>query len=118
MPIALVSLVDAERQWFKSHDGLDVSETAREMSFCAHTIYQRETLIIPDALADERFAENPLVTSEPRIRFYAGAPLVLHDGSAIGSFCVMDKRPRSLDTLELQMLEDLRDLVIMEIERG
>jgi phosphoribosyl 1,2-cyclic phosphodiesterase/DNA-binding response OmpR family regulator len=118
MPVALISLVDRDRQWFKSHPGIELSETPREMSFCAHTIFQRETLIIADALADDRFAENPTVTGEPRVRFYAGAPLVLSDGSAIGALCIMDTRPRSLDTTELQMLEDLRDLVVDEIVRG
>jgi GAF domain-containing protein len=93
-----------------------VRETSRESAFCAYTVLERTTLVIPDALSDERFAENPLVIGEPRVRFYAGAPLVV-DGRALGSFCILDTRPRSLDAGELRSLEDLRDLVVAEITR-
>lgn len=93
-PVALVSLIDAERQWFKSCLGLDVHETARDVAFCDHTIRQARTLVIPDALADPRFRDNPLVTGEPKIRFYAGAPLSTPDGERLGSLCIIDFKPR------------------------
>jgi len=115
-PIALVSLIDSERQWFKSCIGLDVAETSRDMAFCAHAVHQRTDLIVPDALQDERFADNPLVQNEPRIRFYAGAPLILNDGSCIGTLCLLDVRPRQLSDAEVAVLHDLRDLVLEEIQ--
>ena len=93
-PVALVSLIDAERQWFKSCVGMDASETSRDVAFCDHTIRQARTMLIPDATADPRFRDNPLVTGEPYIRFYAGAPLTSPDGYRLGSFCVVDYRPR------------------------
>lgn len=92
--IALVSLVDADRQWFKARHGLEASETCRRDSFCGHTICEDAVMVVPDAAADPRFARNPLVTGDPRIRFYAGAPLVLADGHRIGTLCVIDPAPR------------------------
>jgi len=116
VPIALVSLVDGERQWFKSRVGLETRETDRDRAFCAHAILGNDVMQVQDALADERFADNPLVTGEPRVRFYAGAPLALGDGSAVGTFCVIDHRARNFDESQLKLLHDLSKLVAREIE--
>jgi GAF domain-containing protein len=116
-PIALLTLVDRERQWFKSHVGLPERETPRESSFCAHTVLERRTLVVNDALIDDRFAENPLVVGEPRVRFYAGAPLMLNDGTCIGTLCVYDTRPRWFAAADIHLLEDLRDLTVIELNR-
>lgn len=116
VPIAAVTLVGRDRQWFKSCVGLHMSDTSREAAFCAHTVLERTTLVVNDALADERFAENPLVIEQPRIRFYAGAPLIVGDGSALGSLCLIDTRPRLFSASDVQLLEDLRDLVVSELE--
>jgi phosphoribosyl 1,2-cyclic phosphodiesterase/CheY-like chemotaxis protein len=116
VPIALVSLIDEKRQWFKSCYGLHMRETSRDAAFCAHVVYDREPMIVPDTFLDTRFADNPLVTNEPRIRFYAGCPLILDDGACIGSLCVIDTRPRSLEGSDLARLRDLADLAVQEIE--
>jgi GAF domain-containing protein len=117
VPIALVSLVDQDRQWFKSNFGLDVCETTRDVSFCGHAITKSETLVVPDALRDPRFADNPLVTGHPYIRFYAGAGLRLPYGQVVGTLCIMDRRPREFDKLDVAILGGLRDLVVDELYR-
>ncbi len=115
VPIALVSLVDTNRQWFKSRQGLDATETSREISFCGHAILEREPLVIPDALCDERFADNPLVTGEPRIRFYAGYPLAAPNGARLGTLCLIDRNPRHLGDDDIALLRDLGRMVEDEI---
>jgi CheY-like chemotaxis protein len=115
VPIALVSLIDGDRQWFKSRHGLDVGESPRETAFCAHAILDRAVLQVPDALQDDRFADNPLVTGSPRVRFYAGAPLAAADGSLVGTLCLIDRRARQLEPPQLALLRDLADLVEREL---
>ncbi len=107
-PIALVSLVDRDRQWFKSHLGLDARETPREQSFCAHAIGGTAPLVVSDARIDERFRENPLVVGDPQIRFYAGAQLRTEEGIDLGTLCIIDREPRPIpDEKQLQTLKDL-----------
>jgi CheY-like chemotaxis protein len=118
VPIAMVSLIDRDRQWLKSRHGYDVVETPREVAFCAHTILDSAVLQVPDALQDERFADNPAVVGAPRVRFYAGAPLAAPDGSRVGSLCLIDGRPRQLDERQLTLLRDLADLVEAELAAG
>lgn len=106
-PMALISLVDTDRQWFKSRIGIPFTETARAVSFCAHAINHRDLFIVPDARHDERFRDNPFVTGEQQIRFYAGAPLVTPDGHALGTLCVLDRVARTLSREQLEALTAL-----------
>lgn len=113
--ICLVSLVDSDRQWFKSKQGLDACETSREISFCGHAILHEQVFIIEDARLDERFADNPLVKGDPNIRFYAGCPVHAPDGHRIGTLCLIDQAPRSLSDSEVQTLRDFGALVDDEL---
>lgn len=115
-PIALVTLVDAERQWFKAASGFDAEESHRDESICAHAILSRDGLQVPDTLLDERFADNPAVVGPSRIRFYAGVPLAVADGSRVGTLCVADHRPRVLDDHQLAELRRLASVVVSELE--
>ena len=119
VPIAIVSLVDAERQWFKSICGLGATETDRRSSFCAWTLLPAhpEVLVVPDACQDARFAANPLVTGEPGIRFYAGAPLVASTGDRLGSLCVIDTVPRTIDADQCNVLVNFAEVVVRELEK-
>jgi phosphoribosyl 1,2-cyclic phosphodiesterase len=116
VPIALVSFVDADRQWFKSHNGVDVAETPRDESMCAHAILDSDVFVITDALDDDRFADNPAVARGPRLRFYAGVPLTLSDGHRVGTLCIMDHRPRVLEDLQVQRLRALGRMVEAELQ--
>ncbi len=115
VPIALISLVDATRLWFKSRAGLDVAQIPREMSFCGHVILGRGPFVVQDAWADPRFSDNPLVTGAPAIRFYAGWPLADHGGYRLGVLCLIDRRPRQLSEADLQVLRDLASLAEREL---
>jgi diguanylate cyclase (GGDEF)-like protein len=115
VPIALISLVDADRQWFKSCQGLNATETSRDVSFCGHAILSDEILLVPDAALDERFHDNPLVTGDPRIRFYAGCPLTVPNGSKLGTLCLIDREPRALDEDDRKLLRDLARMAEQEI---
>jgi phosphoribosyl 1,2-cyclic phosphodiesterase/DNA-binding response OmpR family regulator len=115
-PIALVTLVDRERQWYKSHIGFDFSESGRDIGFCAHAILESEPLVVPDALQDDRFADNPAVVGDPHVRFYAGVPLCTADGTRVGAFCIVDHKPRNLSPAQVRMLQDIAHLVEEELE--
>jgi GAF domain-containing protein len=120
VPIAVVSLVDQNRQWFKSCHGLEAGsrETSREASFCGHVVLSRQPMIVADTLQDDRFADNPLVTGAPRIRFYAGFPLFHDNGSCVGTLCLIDTRPRQFGDGTLQLFGDLARLVQQELNSG
>jgi len=115
VPMALISLIDEDRQWFKSCQGLAVQQTSRDEAFCAHVVYHRAPMVVPDTFQDERFADNPLVVGDPRIRFYAGYPLILRDGSCMGTLCLLDTRPRRLAPPDIERLGDLADIALREL---
>lgn len=115
VPISLVSLVDTDRQWFKARCGLDTRETHRDLAFCNYTILHDTVFVVPDAASDPNFAHNPLVTGEPRIRFYAGAPLILRPGIRLGSLCIIDTQPRPFSELEAATLSRLARMVVDEL---
>ena len=115
MPIALVSLVDRDRQWFKSRQGLTACETSRHVSFCGHAILREGPLVVPDTLLDPRFCDNPLVIDHPYIRFYAGQPVHGPDGSRVGTLCVIDRQPREFADEDLSVLIDLAGMVEREL---
>ncbi len=116
VPIALISLVDADRQWFKSKVGIDISETKRDVSICAHAILNQGITVIRDTREDPRFASNPLVTLTPAIRFYAGVPLRAADNHPIGTLCVIDHQPRDLSDAQIRTLEALARQVVLQLE--
>jgi len=116
VPISLISLIDRDRQWFKSKFGLGLEETPRAHAFCTHAIMQPEMFVVPDATQDERFAQNPLVTGDLHIRFYAGAPLAARDGHLLGTICVIDHEPHTLSDAQKEALEILSRMVIANIE--
>jgi len=116
VPISLISLIDTDRQWFKSRFGLDVEETPRAQAFCTHAIMQPDMFVVPDATKDERFAHNPLVTGDLHIRFYAGAPLAARDGHLLGTLCVIDHEPHTLTQAQKEALKIVGRLVIANFE--
>jgi phosphoribosyl 1,2-cyclic phosphodiesterase/DNA-binding response OmpR family regulator len=116
VPIALISLVDADRQWFKSRTGLQAQQTSRDESFCAHAILDTHALVVPDAMGDDRFADNPLVCSEPRVRFYAGQPIAAPDGSLVGTLCLIDHQPRHFAQDDIEALCNLAAMVERELD--
>ena len=115
MPIVLMSLIDRDRLWFKAKVGVDFCEASREVSMCSHAILAEEPMVIPDMHLDPRFADNPLVIGEPKIRFYAGAPLETEAGIRVGTLCLIDTKPRQLDAVDIAILKTLRALIVSEL---
>jgi len=118
VPIALIALMERDREWFKSCYGLEFREVLRDDSFCGHAIFERQPLVVSDALLDERFADNPYVTGFPGVRFYAGHPLILRNGCCVGTLCILDVRPRHFDNVGISLLRDLSQFAIAELERS
>jgi ribonuclease BN (tRNA processing enzyme) len=118
VPVSLIALMERDREWFKSCCGpLDIREVLRDDSFCSHAIFERRPLVVADATLDERFADNPYVTGSPGVRFYAGHPLILHNGCCVGTLCILDTRPRHLDGASLALLGDLAQFVVQELDK-
>jgi two-component system NtrC family sensor kinase len=115
-PMAMLSLVDDHRQWFKSKYGVEIKETPKEVSVCAHAIQQGDLFIVPDLTKDDRFRDNPLVTGDLQLRFYAGAPLMNEDGFALGTLCVLDKEPRQLNPEQKEAIKALGRLALRQME--
>jgi GAF domain-containing protein len=115
VPIALISLIDEKRQWFKARVGLDAQELPRPLAFCNHAILSPRALVVEDLANDVRFFDSPVVTQGPRVRFYAGAPLTLPDGHTVGTLCILDTHPRRLDATSIAVLNSLRDMVVQEM---
>jgi DNA-binding response OmpR family regulator len=118
VPIALIALMERDREWFKSCYGLEIREVLRDDSFCGHAIFERQPLVVSDALLDERFANNPYVTGFPGVRFYAGHPLILRNGYCVGTLCILDVKPRHFDNVGISLLRDLSQFAIAELERS
>jgi GAF domain-containing protein len=114
-PIALISLIDEDRQWFKSTVRLAAGETSRDIAFCSYAIGSSDLMVVPDASTDERFKDNPLVTLDPKIRFYAGAPLTVAPGMNLGTLCVIDRVARELTQTQITLLKLLRDQVVCQL---
>ena len=114
---AVLGILSNKRRHRFAYGGRQLRESSRDVSFCAHVVYSRDLMIVPDALRDPRFADNPTVKDEPHIRFYAGAPLILDDGSCVGTVCLIDTRVRSLEGPAIGLLQDLRDLALLELQR-
>ncbi len=117
-PMAMISLVDSDRQWFKASVGLDVCETSRDTSFCSHVVHDRRMLLVKNVLQDPRFFDNPFVRGAPHVRFYVGAPLQLKSGAIVGTLCVLDTRERDFDAVDRSILDALRTLAVAELEPG
>jgi hypothetical protein len=116
-PIALIALMERDREWFKSCCGVEIREVARDDSFCSHAIFERRPLVVSNALMDERFADNPYVTGYPGVRFYAGHPLILSNGCCVGTLCILDTKPRHLDDAGLSLLGDLAQFAVQELDQ-
>jgi DNA-binding response OmpR family regulator len=116
VPVAMISLIDRERQWIKSSAGIDVQETPRDVAFCSHVVADRKPLLVQDASHDPRFAENPVVADGPKVRFYAGYPLFMDDGSCVGTLCLIDNKPRDLDDKSLSLLGDMAQMAKKELQ--
>ena len=115
-PVSMITMVDEDRQWYKSKMGVEMQQTPRDISFCAHAILDENMTVVPDMRQDERFSDNPFVTSGPQVRFYAGVPLITPDGHALGTLCVLDREPRILSPQQKDMLTALGRHVVFQME--